>query len=424
LSEHLTATLCLPVSPAYAPVNAMSGASGIRCDSDLQRYNTLLAHSEVKRVRDKIQRIEEKRDGPGTRRHLLATSVRLSRSMAGDLHKMADHCVERLAINTPLELYAYASPQSNAACFRPEDGRVFIMFSSHLLENFDPAELMFVMGHELGHHVYQHHNIPIGYIVRGKAPPAADLALQLFTWSRYAEISADRAGAYCADDLHSVARALFKLASGITGEGVVKFDMKAFMGQVDEMVAPDGRPGQDAPMQDWFSTHPFSPLRVKALKQFHESSLMQDGGFDKTELEQRVQQVMQLMEPGYLEGKSRSARAMRDLFIAGAILIAEADRGITEKERAVLKGFLGEAYAIDKLDSTRLATLLPQRITDVKNETAFSQRMQVIRDLCLVASADKPVATGEVLVLNRIAEGLEVPLSFVEQSLDIPSDLD
>jgi uncharacterized tellurite resistance protein B-like protein len=50
--------------------------------------------------------------------------------------------------------------------------------------------------------------------------------------------------------------------------------------------------------------------------------------------------------------------------------------------------------------------------------------MQVIRDLCLVASADKPVATGEVLVLNRIAEGLEVPLSFVEQSLDIPSDLD
>lgn len=177
-------------------------------------------------------------------------------------------------------------------------------------------------------------------------------------------------------------------------------------------------------MQDWFSTHPFSPLRVKALKQFHESSLMQDGGFDKTELEQRVQQVMQLMEPGYLEGKSRSARAMRDLFIAGAILIAEAHRGITEKERAVLKGFLGEAYAIDKLDSARLATLLPQRITDVKNETAFSQRMQVIRDLCLVASADKPVATGEVLVLNRIAEGLEVPLSFVEQSLDIPSDLD
>jgi hypothetical protein len=50
--------------------------------------------------------------------------------------------------------------------------------------------------------------------------------------------------------------------------------------------------------------------------------------------------------------------------------------------------------------------------------------MQVMRDLCLVASADKPIATGEILVLNRIAVGLDVPLSFVEQSLDIPSDLD
>ena len=151
---------------------------------------------------------------------------------------------------------------------------------------------------------------------------------------------------------------------------------------------------------------------------------MQDGGFDKTELEHRVQQVMQFMEPGYLEGKSRSSRAMRDLFIAGAILIAEAHRGITEKERTVLKDFLGEAYSVDKLDSARLATLLPPRIPHVKNETALSQRMQVIRDLCLVASADEPVETGEVLVLNKIAVGLEVPLGFVEQVLDSPANLD
>ena len=363
MSEHPTATLFLPISPACAPVNVMSGASAIRCDSDLQRSNTLLTHSEVKRVRDKIQRIEDKRDGPGTRRHLLATSVRLSRSMAGDLHKMADHCVERLAIDTPLELYAYASPQSNAACFRPEDGRVFIMFSSHLLENFDPAELMFVMGHELGHHVYQHHDIPIGYIVRGKPPPAADLALQLFTWSRYAEISADRAGAYCADDLHSVARALFKLASGITGERIVKFDMKAFMGQVDEMVAPDGRTGQDAPMQDWFSTHPFSPLRVKALKQFHESSLMQDDGFDKTELERRVQARAEAAgEHAVLRGVERHRRDVelgdaRRLPLDLARLAAKVDDEVLARDAVEA----GESAAAAVRNHRRIAKIHPKR---------------------------------------------------------------
>ena len=70
------------------------------------------------------------------------------------------------------------------------------MFSSSLLEAFNDSELLFVMGHELGHHVYDHHQIPIGYVLRGRQPPPADLALDLFAWARYAEISAERAGAF------------------------------------------------------------------------------------------------------------------------------------------------------------------------------------------------------------------------------------
>ena len=119
-------------------------------------------------------------------------------------------------------------------------------FSSSLLEAFDENELMFVVGHEFGHHVYQHHDIPIGYILNGKHRPSASLALQLFTWARYAEISADRAGAYCANDLNAVARALFKLASGLTDNRVVNFDLAEFLGQLDEMQAVDAEPGQGA----------------------------------------------------------------------------------------------------------------------------------------------------------------------------------
>lgn len=138
--------------------------AAIRCANDLKMYQALLDNTDVKRMRERIQRMEEKRESPGIRRHLLATSVRLSRSMSAGLHNMADHCTERLGLCTPLELYAYAGPQFNAACFKPEEGRLFIMFSSSLLEAFADKELLFVMGHELGHHVYQHHDIPIGYI--------------------------------------------------------------------------------------------------------------------------------------------------------------------------------------------------------------------------------------------------------------------
>ncbi|MEM8496858.1 MAG: M48 family metalloprotease [Pseudomonadota bacterium] len=400
-------------------------ANEIRSSSDLKLFGSLLQNTDVKRVNSHIERMEEKRSGGQTRRHLLATSVRLSRNMAPTLHDMADHCVDRLGIETPLELYAFSSPQFNAACFKPEDGRVFIMFSSSLLEAFSDKELLFVMGHELGHHVYDHHEIPIGYLLRGKQPPPAALALDLFAWSRYAEVSADRAGAYCAEDLHSVARALFRLASGVTSERVVQFDLDEFLLQVDDMVAVDAEPGQGAPMQDWFSTHPFSPLRVKALQEFYRSDLMSAGGISKRDLEINVQDVMQLMEPDYIQGKTDSNKAMRRLFIAGAIAVAHAHNGISEQERATFKSFFkDDDLDIDKLDPDRLRDVLPKRIAATVELTSKSQRMQVLRDLCLIARAEGKVVEPELGVLREIAEGLDIPYSFVLQSTELAEMLD
>jgi uncharacterized tellurite resistance protein B-like protein len=280
------------------------------------------------------------------------------------------------------------------------------------------------MGHELGHHVYGHHQIPIGYVLRGRQPPPADLALDLFAWSRYAEISADRAGAFCAQDLESVARALFKLASGITDERVVRFELDEFLAQVDDMLAFDDKPGQGAPKQDWFSTHPFSPLRVKALKLFHESDLMTTTGIDKPTLEDQVQQIMSLMEPDYLQGKTDSNRAMRDLFLGAAVVIANAYEGISKKERDILKRYLGETYSLDTLDPDRLKEDLPRRTAEVKDRVNQAQRMQVLRDLCVVATTEKPISDAERDLLNHIASELEVPVGFVVQCLESDIELD
>ena len=399
-------------------------AGAIRCSNDLKLSKALLARQEIKRLNRSIKRQSEKGEQSATRRHLLATSVRLSPGMAAGIHKKADRCVERLGIDSPLELYAYASPQFNAACFKPEEGRVFIMFSSSLLEAFNDSELLFVMGHELGHHVYGHHQIPIGYVLRGRQPPPADLALDLFAWSRYAEISADRAGAFCAQDLESVARALFKLASGITDERVVRFELDEFLAQVDDMLAFDDKPGQGAPKQDWFSTHPFSPLRVKALKLFHGSDLMATTGIDKPTLEDQVQQIMSLMEPDYLQGKTDSNRAMRDLFLGAAVVIANAYEGISKKERDILKRYLGETYSLDTLDPDRLKEDLPRRTAEVKDRVNQAQRMQVLRDLCVVATTEKPISDAERDLLNHIASELEVPVGFVIQCLESDIELD
>jgi tellurite resistance protein len=398
-------------------------AEGIRCENDVRLEQLLLDDVLVKRAITDLERWIEK--GPvGVRRQLLSASVRMSRGMSPAVHKMADHCIETLGVDMPLELYAYASPQFNAACFRPEKGRLFIMFSSSLLEAFDDRELMFVVGHELGHHVYHHHEIPVGYILKGQQRPPASLALQLFAWSRYAEISADRAGAFCADDFEAVARALFKLASGLTSSKVVDFSLTEFLQQLDEMQAVDAEPGQGAPMQDWFSTHPFSPLRVKALQLFHQSGLMQEGGMEKAELEVGVQGVMGLMEPDYLEGHTEVAKTMRQLFIAGAVAVANALDGISEPEKAVLKEFMDDGFSFDALNIDKLIETLPKRIELVKKHASIAQRMQVVRDLSVVARAEGKITEKELLVLYGVADGLDIPRSLVSNLLDQDADLD
>ncbi|NKC00342.1 MAG: M48 family metalloprotease [Pseudomonadales bacterium] len=394
----------------------------LRSQHDLELFEQLLKDPDVVRVNDQIAKQTEK-GNLGVRRRLLSTSVRLSKTMARDLHATADACSERLGLDIPLELYVFPSPSYNAACVKPEAGRLFVMFSSSILEAFTAQEISFVMGHELGHHLYDHHDVPIGYIMRGNTRPSPRLALTLTSWSRYAEISADRAGAYCADDLESVAHALFKLASGLSGS-YAKFSVSDFLAQVDEMQLEDGQPGQGAPTEDWFLTHPFSPLRVKALKLFHGSELMSaDNGESIHDLDLGVEALMSMMEPSYIEGKTDIAEAMRRLLFAGAIAVADASDGISDEEKEIFEEFFGRNSLTDKLDIEKLKAELPDRIEQVNSLTSIPQRMQVVRDLCLVSKVDGS-SEAEREILCEIAQALQIPSLFVDKTLSADVELD
>ncbi len=397
-------------------------ATQLRSQHDKEMFEQLLEDPLVKKVNKKIAKREGK-GNLGIRRHLLSTSVRLTQTMAAPLHNIAAECADKLGLTIPLELYVFPSPTYNAACFKPEEGRLFVMFSSNLLERFEPGELKFVMGHELGHHLYNHHDLPIGYVLRGKTPPSPRLALALTSWSRFAEVSADRAGAYCANDLETVAHSLFKLASGLSGQ-LVNFSLDEFLQQVDEMQMEDAEPGQGAPTEDWFLTHPFSPLRVKALKLFDESELVRKDGISVSELEANIHNLMSLMEPSYLEGRTHSAETMRRLLFAGAIAVAAVSEGISEAEIEVFEAFFGKRSFSDKLDVEQIKAELPERISQAKTHTSRPQRMQVLRDLCTISRADGHTTEAEVDLLLEIGKDLAVASTFVLQTLAGDPELD
>lgn len=399
----------------------MANATEIRCANDLKLYQTLLERREIIKANERIAELRD-RGHANVRRRLLATSVRLSRSMAPDLHDIAQACVKRLEIDIPLELYVYASPVYNAVCFAPEEGRLFVMFASSLIESFESHELQFVMGHELGHHVYRHHDIPVGFALNGRERPDPRLVLDLFAWSRYAEISADRAGAHCARDRRSVGLALFKLASGLTGKSI-RFDADEFVSQVDAMRPAEEEPRSGGAREDWFSTHPFSPLRVKALQLYHESIFEKKRGMPVDQLELGIENLMMLMEPSYIDGKTDTAEAMRRLLFAGAIAIANASGEISDAEIEVFEKFFGHG-AHRGLDIERIEHELDERIEQVRDKTSVPQRMQVLRDLCLMARADERRSGKARDVLARIAAKLEISGALIDGMLCRDLDLD
>lgn len=397
-----------PVNPA--PMEAMT----LRSRGDCELAQKLLEDRFVENV---IENLEKADDGPGrVRRELLATAIRLTETMMPDVHAVVNACRERLTVDIPLEIYVYPSATFNAACVKPEAGRLFVMLSSSLLESFPEPERRFVIGHELGHHLFGHHGIPIGSILSGKARPPAELALRLFAWSRYAEVSADRAGAVCADDPDAVARSLFRLASGLTGS-LDHVGIDDFVSQVDDLQIETQEPGVGASEADWFSTHPFSPLRLKALNLFLESEFVKDGGFEAHVLEARVQTLMALMEPSYLEEKSESAETARRLLLAGAIAVADVVGGVSDPEIAIFEKFFGEDSFNEKLDVGAIKASLDDRIAAANGVLPHARRIQVVRDLCVVARADDHVSPEECQLIERLSSALEVPLDIVSGTL-------
>ena len=150
----------------------------LRSLQDISLAKKLAADPVVQSANAALLR-EANNGSPGARRRLLSTSVRLNESISPMLYSLARHCTNRLGIDIPLELYTYSSPQHNAACVKPEDGQLFITFSSSLLNDYTQEELCFVMGHELGHYLFNHHDIPIGHILRDKENTSPSLALSL-----------------------------------------------------------------------------------------------------------------------------------------------------------------------------------------------------------------------------------------------------
>ena len=228
---------------------------------------------------------------------LLGTCVKVSPRQFPHLHAQMVSCAEILDIPVPTT-YVTESPHINAGTFGTNT-EAFIVVNSALIDKLDDAEVKFVMGHECGHiqnsHVVYHTAARwmasgVGLYVKYASLPAS---MALDAWSRRGEITCDRAGLVCAQDLDAGLRAMMKIALG-SHKLFEEMDVEEFLGQLDGVKDGWGR------FAELFRSHPYVPKRVQALKLFADSAYYKSligerGGRPLDEIDREVDEVIQVL---------------------------------------------------------------------------------------------------------------------------------
>jgi uncharacterized tellurite resistance protein B-like protein len=351
--------------------------------------------------------------------------------MAPDIADALAASKEAIGYEQPIELYVRPEPMFNAFCMRDPAGHVVIGLSSHLLESFTPAELQFVIGHELGHAAFDHFAIPMPATATiedmAGVMVSRPTALDLFLWCRAAELSADRIGLLCTRDPESAASSFFKLASGLASPRV-QSDLEAFASQVDSLAStPEARaePRDEDATLDCFSTHPYSPVRVRALLAFSRSRAysqltgLANAGLADADVAAIIDRDFALMEPTYLDEKSVLAELMRKLLYHAGVLVAAANGQIVEAEIEALRALLGERVddKTTQADPAAMAIEFAKLAKEGVEQVDFAERARLVQHLTIVAAADGQVDDDELAEMARIATSLEVPAEVIHQTL-------
>lgn len=371
--------------------------------------------------------IDEQGPPPDKRIELLKRSIRLTPGIAPRLFACIEHCRKVLGLAAPIDVFCQQDAIHNAFVIPSRDGRITLGFTSSALEALDDGELCSIIGHEIGHVLFDHHALrPLIRFQEDERLAPID-AMRLYAWMRYAELTADRVGLLCCDDFDTAVSAEFKIASGLSDPRFLN-SIKDATKQYTSLTSGELETSEE----DWFSTHPYSPLRIRALDLFQQSKTFRKlrggrgGALDDREMEQQVAAVIDLMNPSVLSERTTCRRESREFLVYGGVEVALADERMSRSERRAIERLVGEGKLLDSLDDAcamgedeRGEKLLGlQRLLRV--HLSLSRRKKLIEDLSAIAWADRKLHVQEREALYWLAAGLGVESIFVDEALARP----
>jgi Zn-dependent protease with chaperone function len=201
----------------------------------------------------------------------LAGAVRVSERQFPHIYELVRDGSYILDLPEVPEVYVTQNPLVNAMALGRD--KPFIVITTGMVNLYDPEELRWVVGHELGHILSGHvvYRTMLLILLRLAARVAflpitlglGAIIWGLEEWFRKSELSCDRAGLLAGQDVDAARRALMKLAGGAQ---LSELNPDAFREQAHEYDAvPDLRDSILKILQLQGNTHPFAVVRFAEL---------------------------------------------------------------------------------------------------------------------------------------------------------------
>ena len=197
------------------------------------------------------------------RGRLLGGGLRIHAGQFEHVHAVVEDCARMMRMPTP-HVFIRDDPFVPVVGIGIGDPYA-IVISAQYVEHFQPDELRFLIGRELGHIASGHTRYTSLLSSNGRENGV--IAVAFGAWLRKIDYTADRIGLLCCGSLDAAIRAIAVSAFGSVGRRV---DLGAFAGQLKELHAePSLR------MAEWTASTPYATNRIAALHRFARDPLYQ-----------------------------------------------------------------------------------------------------------------------------------------------------
>lgn len=365
-----------------------------------------------------------------TRRELLKRSFHLTSQMAPKIYAIGDNCKASLDLKLDVDFYVHPSGGYAASAYIPtNEGKVCVLLSAPMIEKFDDDELSFVIGHQIGHLLFDHHRMPINVLLERAGDLLSPVhALRVYAWKRNAEISADRVGLLCSQNYEAASRALFKLASGIPAERLA-FHLRDYVDGFRDLKRELIHGRQDE-LEDWYSSHGFTPVRLRALELFFKSKtytwlLDREGGFiDDEILEGEIREFVTLMEPHYLSEHHDLSQIVREFIFIGCHLVAltRGEGGVAELDGLsslldpeIMQRALGK---VDGANEDAVWQALREAAEELNRQLPPVYKLNLLKDLTIISySVGGRLTEDQTDILYRLSQLVRIQPEFIDRVL-------